>query len=78
MAHQIGMELPTTKTLLSKDVIFRISNKLGKLGELHISKGNVEWIPFKSKTKKKCLSWEKFSQIMGSETVKTVRKPKRA
>jgi hypothetical protein len=74
MAHTITMEVPTTKTVLNADVIFKISNNSGKLGELHISKGNVEWVPSKASIKKKRLSWEKFAEMMSSDAVRTVRK----
>ena len=45
MVHTVKMEVPKVKSVLNKDVIFEISNSAGKLGELHISKGNIEWLP---------------------------------
>ncbi|MGO4869790.1 MAG: hypothetical protein ACLPGW_04145 [Roseiarcus sp.] len=68
------MEVPKVKSVLNKDVIFEISNSAGKLGELHISKGNIEWLPAGASVKKKRLSWEKFADKMSADDVRTVRK----
>jgi hypothetical protein len=73
MAHKVTMEVPKAKSVLNKDIIFEISNNNGKLGELHVSKGNIEWVPSGNSVKKKRLSWEKFAEKMSADDVKTVR-----
>jgi hypothetical protein len=77
MAHKVTMEVPKAKSVLNKDIIFEISNSKGKLGELHVSKGNIEWVRSGASVKKKRLSWEKFAEKMSAEDVKTVRKRKK-
>ena len=42
----------------SRDVIFVVTRNSVKIGELLISKGNVEWWPKGSKTKGKYMSWK--------------------
>jgi len=74
MAHEIGMDFPKLKTLGGSDVVFRVSNNKRKLGDLHVSKGNIEWIPSKKQTKRKRMSWEKFAEFMSGDQVRTVRK----
>lgn len=63
MAHKVTFDIQT-KVALSKDVKFEIRNDWGKLGELLISKGNIEWKAANKQVKKHRLTWEKFAQMM--------------
>ena len=43
--HDVEMSIPTTKVVLSADVVFDIRSDDEKLGELRISKGTIDWAP---------------------------------
>jgi len=59
--HRVTMQLP--KDLIrGSDVVFSIKENGKKLGELHVSQGNVEWWPANHRTKKHRLSWSELSQ----------------
>ena len=66
MAHTVTFDIQT-KVALAKDVKFEIRNDQGKLGELLISKGNIEWKAANKQVKKHRLSWEKFAFLMEQE-----------
>lgn len=66
MAHTVTFDIQT-KVALSKDVKFEIRNDDGKLGELLISKGNIEWKAANKQVKKHRLTWEKFAALMEQE-----------
>lgn len=66
MAHTVTFDIQT-KVALSKDVKFEIRNDEGKLGELLISKGNIEWKAANKQVKKHRLTWEKFAVLMEQE-----------
>ena len=57
MSHKITMKIPRM-AVGSRDVIFVVTRNSVKIGELLISKGNVEWWPKGSKTKGKYMSWK--------------------
>lgn len=63
MAHQIDMKIPTTKAVLHADVVFEIRSDGEKLGELHISKGSIDWYHANAH-KPTRLRWERFDQVM--------------
>lgn len=54
--HSISMKQPE-EVVLGKDVRFLIKRDGRKLGELHVSKGNLEWVPAGSKVKTYRLRW---------------------
>jgi hypothetical protein len=60
--HDIWMTFPD-KPLKNVDTTIAIWSDGDKLGELHISRGTVDW---KSKRKRsaKRLSWERFAELM--------------
>jgi hypothetical protein len=62
--HEIEVELPA-KVVLHKDVRFTIRSDGAKLGELHISKGSIDWLPA-NKQLAISLSWEKFADLVES------------
>ena len=59
--HEIELEVPA-KVVLHKDVKFTIKSDGVKLGELHISKGTIDWQPAKRKVIQ--MSWERFDRLM--------------
>ncbi len=61
--HDVEMSIPTTKVVLSADVVFEIRSDGDKLGELRISKGTIDWAPSNSKIPTQ-LTWEQFDQLM--------------
>ena len=67
MAHQVSIEIPSTHTVLRKDIKFEIRGSAGKLGTLLISKGNIEWLASPKSIKKRRLSWTQFAALMASE-----------
>lgn len=63
MAHKIKLQQPEW-TVQHKDVVIEVANGDGKLGELHISKGSVEWQPTKHHKNICRMSWTKFADFM--------------
>ena len=70
-----NIEMQQTARLVSKvDVVFVVSNdEEGKLGELHLSKGGVDWWPKDSKKYFHRYNLEQFRRLIESEPAK--RKP---
>jgi hypothetical protein len=61
--HDVEMRIPTTKVVLSADVVFEIRSDNEKLGELRVSKGSIDWSPSKAKNPRQ-LTWEQFDRFM--------------
>jgi hypothetical protein len=60
MAHKVKIiEMPSIE-LTGNDLKFEIKKNSEKIGELLISKGNVEWWPRGNKRYKKRLTWSQF------------------
>jgi len=66
MAHKITMHQPR-EHLLSSDVIFIIKQDSEKIGELHISKGNLMWWPKNSKRRKYRIRWSQIADLLENE-----------
>jgi hypothetical protein len=64
MAHKVSLEIPSTRTVLHKDIRFEVSGTTGRLGTLLVSKGNIEWLPSPKSVKKHRLSWKQFAAVM--------------
>lgn len=56
------MSLPSA-SVINTDVEIKVFSDAAKLGELHISKGSVDWLPARRPVEIR-LSWEKFAQVM--------------
>ena len=63
MAHEVTLDI-ATKFVLHKDVTIEVKKNGKKLGELLVSKGNIEWLPSGNHVNKKRLGWEKFASLM--------------
>jgi len=49
--------------IINSDVVFEIKKNSRKLGELHISRGAIEWVPNNARYKRR-MSWTKFALLM--------------
>lgn len=66
--HKVIMRQPRDK-IVNSDVVFVIKEGDKKLGELHVSKGSIEWKPSNGRFKRR-MRWSKFAQFMESEGVR--------
>ena len=64
--HSISMKQPK-EVILGKDVQFTVKRDGRKLGELHVSKGNLEWVPAGTKYKTYRLGWAQVAAIFEDE-----------
>ncbi len=60
--HTIYMKQPRDR-IMNADIEFTVKENGRKLGELHISKGNVQWIPKNGRITKK-IRWSQFAKLM--------------
>ena len=67
--HSVTMRQPNEK-VVNTDVEFIIREGDKKLGELHVSKGSIEWLPNNGRYKRR-MRWSKFASLM--EVEKKVR-----
>ena len=57
--HKVTVRQPE-RPVLKSDLQFIVYRDGKKLGEMHVSKGNVEWWPYMSKRKKYRVGWAKL------------------
>jgi hypothetical protein len=50
--------------LKSKDIVLVVSDENGKIGELRVSKGSVDWWHYMARTKPTTLTWDRFDELM--------------
>jgi hypothetical protein len=62
--------------LTSGDLELEVRSSNSKLGELHISKGSVDWRPANSKGTEYRMTWEKFAAFMQENGRTSVSKRK--
>ncbi|GAB2908356.1 hypothetical protein [Rheinheimera gaetbuli] len=63
MAHEVSINLHT-KLVQHKDIEIEVKKDNSRLGNLLISKGNIEWLPAGNSVNKYRLSWAKFAEFM--------------
>jgi hypothetical protein len=63
--HKVTMR-QSNQIEVSTDVEFVIKENGKKIGELHVSKGSIEWLPSNGRYKRR-MRWSKFAQIMEQE-----------
>lgn len=63
--HKVTMR-QSNQIELNTDVEFVIKENGKKIGELHVSKGSIEWLPSNGRYKRR-MRWSKFAQIMEQE-----------
>ena len=60
--HEIHMSLPSA-SVVNTDVEIKVFSDGVKLGELHVSKGSVDWLPAHSPREIR-IPWERFARLM--------------
>jgi hypothetical protein len=60
--HKVIMRQPRDQ-VMNADIEFIVREGLSKLGELHVSKGSIEWLPSNGRYKRR-MSWSKFAKLM--------------
>jgi hypothetical protein len=63
--------------LKSSDIVLVVSNDSGKMGELRISKGSVDWWPYMNKETPTTLRWDRFADLMQGPGLPRRRKARR-
>lgn len=63
--------------LKSKDIVLVVSTEKGKMGELRISKGSVDWWPVRNRATPTTLKWERFAEVMENPDLPRRRKLRR-
>ena len=63
--HKVIMRQPK-EIVMNSDIEFIVRENDKKLGELHVSKGSIEWLPNNGRFKRR-MSWSKFAQLMDGE-----------
>ena len=60
--HKVIMRQPRDQ-VMNADIEFVVREGTRKLGELHVSKGSIEWLPNNGRYKRR-MSWSKFANLM--------------
>lgn len=68
--HKITMSLPAG-VVINSDIEFVVMSGTTKLGELHLSKGSIDWRPKNSKKTEYRLTWERFAKLMEAHVSET-------
>jgi hypothetical protein len=63
--------------LKSKDIVLVVSNEHGKMGELRISRGSVDWWAKRNRETPTTLRWERFAHVMENPDLPRRRKIRR-
>lgn len=63
--HKVVMRQPRDQ-VMNADVVFIVKEDSKKLGELHVGKGSIEWVPSNGRYKRR-MSWSKFALQMEDE-----------
>lgn len=63
--------------LKSKDIVFVVSNENGKMGELRISRGSVDWWAKRNRETPTTLGWGRFADVMENPDLPRRRKVRR-
>jgi hypothetical protein len=62
--HKINVKLPATD-VMNVDVTFVVHRDNAKLGELHVSRGSIDWKPANARGPIR-KSWAKFNELMAN------------
>jgi hypothetical protein len=66
-SHKVIMRQPH-QVEVGADIEFIVKENGRKIGELHVSKGSIEWLPSNGRYKRR-MRWSKFAEIMAQEKV---------
>jgi hypothetical protein len=61
--HTVKISIPTIE-IGNVDFVIEVHQDSKKLGEVHASKGNIEWKPVNKTSSKYKLSWAAFAELM--------------
>ena len=61
--HEVKLALPQG-LVINTDVEFEVYSNGAKLGELHVSRGTIDWRPGRSKKAEYRMTWEQFADNM--------------
>jgi hypothetical protein len=63
--HKVIMRQPSQLDV-SVDIEFIVKEDGKKIGELHVSKGSIEWLPSNGRYKRR-MRWSKFAELMSQQ-----------
>ena len=63
--HKVTMRQPS-EIEVTTDFEFVVRENGKKIGELHVSKGSIEWLPSNGRYKRR-MRWSKFAELMNQE-----------
>ena len=63
--HSVTVKLPPID-LSNSDLVVEVAGQGGKLGELHLSRGDIRWFARSKKTSTR-YTWEQFAKLMSGE-----------
>lgn len=63
--HKVTMRQPA-EIEVTADFEFVVRENGRKIGELHVSKGSIEWLPSNGRYKRR-MRWSKFAELMSQE-----------
>lgn len=61
--HDIECEIPRA-TVYNIDVVHKVMSDGKKLGELKVSRGNIQWTPSGHSVNHYTIAWEKFAELI--------------
>jgi hypothetical protein len=61
--HRITVHPSKPLVVESADLVIEVISDDQKLGELRVSRGSVDWVPYKSPYARR-LEWEEFDELM--------------
>jgi hypothetical protein len=61
--HELTCRVPAS-IVVNKDLVIEIRSDDELLGNLHISRGSIDWAPANTTTRGRTLSWERFDELM--------------
>jgi hypothetical protein len=62
-AHELRCQIPSS-VVVNKDLVVEIRSDDELLGNLHISRGSIDWAPANTTTRGRTLTWERFDEVM--------------
>ncbi len=63
--HKVIMRQPSQLDV-NVDIEFIVKEDGKKIGELHVSKGSIEWLPSNGRYKRR-MRWSKFAELMSQQ-----------
>ncbi len=70
--HEIDVKVPQEIWVGNTDLEIAVKADRKLLGRLHISRGTIDWIPAKERSRYR-LRWERFAELMVENGVRRTR-----